>query len=780
MKKYQYLCLLLVSTLSASFSALAAENAAEESRSAQGAGEASVSGGGATQGGRAANAPVLDDNAVQLPALTVTADQILPTASQMYRERISDYRVERSTSATKTNTPLIETPMSIQVVPQGIIEDRQYTNVLEAMENVSGVVATPSASIGSRYLIRGFQQDRIYRNGLISNGLNARFPSSYDTATIEHIEVIKGPASVLYGRIEPGGFINIVTKKPLPFYYHNAEVQLGSFDYSRAVVDSTGPIDEDGTWLYRIIGNWQRNDTFKDFGQDDRWLIAPSLTWQPTEATDFRVSLEYFHRDFQAVLGWPVIGDRPVRLPRSRTLTMDPNDPEDELERLQIGTEFNHRFNDNWTLRNRFLFGRIENDDIWINPAPCCGNADALQADGRTLNRNIYGQVTETYNYATNLDLLGHIKLGFTEHQILVGFAYLRGRTHYVASGDFLNPNPALAIDIFNPGPSYGIDPALFETTLATAVFPNNHAVFKDHDFGVYFQDHITIWENLHLLFSGRYDWIHTGRGRAKTEDEAVANVAERNDEGFSPRVALLYQFLPTLSGYASWSRSFGTNNGLSATGKTFDPERGEQYEVGLKAKLFDQRLFATVAVYHLTKSNLLTPNLSTPDDLRDSIAVGEQRSQGVEVELSGRVTEQLSLSTGYAYTDTEVTQDNSGFEGSEFAQVPQHAVNFWGRYDFAATSPLSGLTLGFGGVAISDRPGDLANTFTLPGYVRLDAMAAYHFRLGGSLLTARINVRNLTDKYYYASTAVLNVSPRQGVLVGAPRTVIGAIELKF
>lgn len=715
---------------------------------------------------RPANTPAPNDDAVELPALTVTASP-----------QTSGYRVNSSFAATKTDTPLIETPLSVQIVPQQVIDDRQYTRLQEALENVSGVVPVPSLGVGSRYLIRGFRQDRIYRDGLLSNGLNAAFSTEYDSATIERIEVIKGPASVLYGRVEPGGLVNITTKKPMPFAFHNVELQRGSFDYWRAVADTTGPIDADGTWLYRLVGAWQQSDTFKDFGQDDRWLIAPSLTWRPSDATDFRVAVEYFRRDFQAQFGWPVIGTRPVRLPRSRSLG-DPNDPGDELSRLQVATEFNHRFNTDWMVRHRFLFGRLRGDTVFVNPAPAFG--DALQADGRTLNRNIFGQTSDARNYSTNLDILGHFELGPTEHQVLVGAAYLQGRTLYIVHGDFINPNPALAINIFNPGPSYGIDPELFDTTLATSVFPANHSVFEDRMVGVYFQDQITIGQRLHLLFGGRYDWARTGRGRGTTEDEAEGDVPTRKDQAFSPRLAVLYQFVPNLAGYASWSRSFGANNGVSASGETFDPQRGEQYELGFKAELFDQRLFANLAVYYLTKTNLLTPDRSTPDP-NDSIAVGEQRSRGVEIDLTGQITDQLSVIASYAYTDAEITRDNSAREGNRINQVPEHALSLWGRYDFAGTSPLSGLTLGFGGVALDGRPGDLVNSFKLPGYVRLDAMAAYRFRLGSSALTAQLNVRNLADTYYFASTEPFtNVSPRQGVSVGAPRSIIGAIEVEF
>lgn len=681
------------------------------------------------------------------------------------------YAAPVARSATKTDTPVMETPISIQTVTSDVITDRRYTRLQETLENVAGVVAVPTLGVGSRYIIRGFRQDRIYRDGLQSNGLNAAFPTDYDTATAESIEVVKGPASVLYGRIEPGGLINITTKKPQAISQHSIGAETGSFGFQRVEADSTGRLSEDSKLLYRLVAALQKSNTFKDFGQDDRIVFAPSLTWQPAASTDFRVSMEYFQRDFQSEYGTPVIGEQPVRLPRERSFS-DPNDPMDQITRFQIGTDLNHKLNDDWTLRHRFLFGDLKSKAIFINPTPAFGNA--LQADGRTLNRNIFGQSSDSVNYSTNLDIVGNLDLGGMKHQILAGMDYLQGRTHYYLGGDWQNPNPALAIDIYNP--SYGIAPALFNTAMASYVFPaSSHSVFKDNVIGLYLQDQIKVTEKWQVLIGGRNDRATTGRGPGASEAAAEAAVPKRKDSAFSPRLAALYQFRPDLSAYASWSRSFGANNGISATGGTFDPQQGEQYELGLKKEFFEQRLFASMSLYNLNKSNLLTPDLSTPNP-NDSIAVGEQRARGVEFDLSGKVTDRFNVTASYAHTDAEVTRDNSGLAGKRINNMPRDMLSLWGRYDLP-----SGLNIGLGGVAVGNRPGDLANTFTLPGYVRVDAMASYTFKMGKQNFTAQLNVRNLLDRYYFESCdPSLNVAPRLGVAVGAPRTVNASLKMEF
>lgn len=691
-------------------------------------------------------------------------------AIEVKDEVVVPYTARRVFAAMKIDAPLMETPISVQTVTREVIEDRHYTRLRDVVENVSGVGIEPSTGEGSRFIVRGFQQDRVFRDGLQANGQNARFPTDFDIATAESIEVVKGPASLAYGRIEPGGLINITTKKPQAEALHSVKLEGGSFAHRRLDADSTGPLDSRGEWLYRLVAAVQDSGTFKDFGQDDRVVFAPSLTWRPSARTDFRVGLEYFRNRSQSEYGTPVVGDRPVRLPVERTFSTDPNDPtQDQRSRTQLNTELNHQLANDWTIRHRFQFGRLQNDEDFINPAPAFGNA--LRADGRTLDRNIYWQSSDSDNYSTNLDLVGTLKLGATEHNILAGMDYMQGRTYYRTGGSWQAPgDPALAIDIYNP--AYGVDPAKFDNVLKVYA---THSVFKDRVFGLYLQDRIKLDERWQLLLGGRQDWARTGRGNGADEGAAEAAVPTRKDQAFSPRAALLYKFRPELAGYLSWSKSFGQNNGISATGGTFDPQIGEQYEAGLKSELLGKRLLTNVAVYHLTKANLLTPDLTTADPT-DSIAIGEQRSRGVEIDISGSLTDKFNLIASFAYTDAKVTKDNSGNQGHLMPGVARNTASLWGKYDVSAT-----WSVGLGGVYVGDRAGDLANTFTVPAYTRVDAMAAYRFAWGAKRASLQLNIRNLFDRYYFDSaTTGLNVASRNGVHVGAPRTLMASLKLDF
>ncbi|MCQ8130545.1 TonB-dependent siderophore receptor [Methylomonas rivi] len=724
-----------------------------------------------------------------MPAVTVTGKSGYAD-SDPYNP---NYNRASARTATKTDTPIMETPMSIQVVPRAVMNDQKSVTIKDALENVSSVRPQPTLGNDVGFLIRGFRQPKFFRNGLVANGTNANFPSFFDTANLERMEVLKGPASILFGRIEPGGLINLSTKKPLDTPYYSVEQQFGSYNFYRTQWDATGPVTKDGELLYRFNGSHLSSNSFRDFVFKDRTMADGSITWRPTDATDFTVEVEGIDQDYQADFGIPVVGTRPASIPISRTFS-DPNDPVDHASKVNLNTELTHRLNDSWVIHNRFLMQRTNSEETFINPAPAFGNA--LNEATGDLQRNVFFQSQDTESYATNLDLTGKFQLGVTKHEILVGYDYLRSFTKYHTQGFYDTANAALNINIYNPGPSYGIEPSVFGNAVSTTESfdsGSNFSVFKDEWHGAYFQDHIILWDKVHILGGGRYDWTETGRAYRESfaaANEAVENSSPsilRKDAGFSPRVGILYQPLDWLSVYGNWTTSFGANNGISSTGASFDPQIGEQFETGFKTEWFDKRLSTTVAYYHLSKENLLTPDLTTPDP-NDSVALGKQRSQGIELDVAGQLSEELSLIGNYAYTDARIIADNrtlngqlNGYEGKRMPNVPEHAGSLWLKYDIKRNELFRGLSFGIGAYAAGQQEGDNEGSFQLPGYVRLDAFTAYQWKVGDSKLTAQFNIRNLLDKTYYESTDPnLNLSPRLGVYPGSPLFAMGSIRLEY
>ncbi|MGD7034056.1 TonB-dependent siderophore receptor [Methylotuvimicrobium buryatense] len=698
---------------------------------------------------------------------------------------LDGYAAVTASTAMKTDTPIMETPVSVQVVPRTVMDDQKVTRITEALENVSGVRPQSSMGTGTGFIVRGFRNPSVYRNGLLA--VPGGFRTEFDSANIESVEVLKGPASILYGRIEPGGLINVNIKKPLDTPHYSLEQRFGSYNFYRTEWDATGSITDDKSLLYRFTGSYQNNESFRDFVSNDRILISPSITWRPTDATDITLNVEGVTQDYQADYGIPALGKRPANIPIERSFG-DPNDPFDSLHKVLVSTELNHRFNEDWAVHSRFLANFSEQKETFLNPTPAFGNA--LNPNTGILQRNVFSQHNDNETYSTNLDLTGKFFIGGTQHDILVGYDYFRGFSKYNTQGFYNNANPALDINIYNPGPSYGIDPSVFSNAVSTTELSGrNFSLFKNEWHGVYFHDHITLWDKLHILGGGRYDWAQTGRGSAGSFEAAenALPAAIRKDEGFSPRVGVLYQPWEWVSLFGNWTTSFGANNGISATGESFDPQIGEQFEAGIKTQLFDQRLTATLAYYHLTLENILTPDL-TASDPNARVAIGEQRSQGIELDVLGQITDELSVIGSYAFTDARITKDNrtlngvvQGYEGNRLTNVPEHSGSLWLRYDVKRYAPLDGLSFGIGTFAAGQRQGDNENSFQLPGYVRLDAFTAYQWKVGDSKLTAQFNIRNLLNKTYYESTDPdANVAPRNGIYPGAPLTAMGSIRLEY
>jgi iron complex outermembrane recepter protein len=725
---------------------------------------------------KASEQPQSSTNA--LPKVTVTGTAAYDPGNP-YDE---NYAITQSAVATKTETPLMETPQSIQVVSRAVMQDQKTSLVKDVLENVSGVrpnnSLTPTAN---KFIIRGFDNGgRVYRNGLLVLGGYGSAENTFDTANLESVEVLKGPASMLYGRIEPGGLINVTTKRPLGTPFYALEQQFGSYDFYRTLWDAGGPIVKNGELEYRFSGTYQRNNSFRDFVSMDRVLVSPSFTWRPSQSTELNVNLEVFDQNYKADFGLPVIGNRPAPIPISRSLD-DPNTPMAKSLHDLINTELTHRFNDSWTLHQRFLASYEDGNSTFVNPAPAFDASQALR-DNRIMNRNIFFQYTRSRSFNTNIDLTGKFQLWETRHEVLAGFDFAQGDTQYGYRGYYTIPNPALGIDIFNPGPSYGISRSVFDQALAVQGEGLSVAVARNDWYGIYFQDHMTLFDRFHIMGGGRYDWAESGSAYTPSVAESKATLPSnlRKDERFSPRIGLLYRPVDWFSVYGNWVNSLGSNQGITATGAAQPPQIGKQYEFGFKTEWFDRRLTANLAFYHLNKSNVLTKDLESSNPFATT-AIGLSRSRGIELDVTGRVTEDLSVIASYAYTDAVVAHDNSGLEGNRLPNVPMNSGSLWLKYDLSRITPVDGLSVGVGTYVVGARQGDNQNTFTMPGYVRLDTFAAYRFNVGPTRLTAQLNVRNLLDKRYYESTDPnSNVGPRLGVYPGSPLTVLGSLRLEY
>lgn len=698
------------------------------------------------------------------------------------------YVVHSATTAMKMSIPLKETPASIVVVPKQVIRDQAVTRLQEALENVSSVRSNSNNRGGYVYKIRGFTSLDVYRNSLALPGDS--YAGMNDMANIERVEVLKGPASVLYGRAEPGGVINLVTKQPLFEERYVVDQQIGSFDHYRTQWDFSAPVKQAQGVAWRLSGAYQDSDSFLPFANGSRILVAPVVTYQPSSWTEFTADLQYLGNTVHEFSGVPVVGAAPAPIPIRRTFN-EPNDPRDRTAQFIGSYYLRQNINEDWRIVNRFLYG-----STWFNARQIV--PISLEPDLMTLNRSTTSQNLLGDTYSTNINLEGKFTTFGAKHEFLFGLDYLhRYYDYYYSIGAGNYP-----INIFYP--IYGtVPPAGFQEGFLGSGF-NGHVSFLARQKGMYVQDFVTFLDDrAHILAGVRYDVADVTNGETfesydangmplydSTKQGAIAarlRAPTFVDKGWSPRVGATYDLTPEVSVHASYSRSFGANNGRSAYGDPFPAQRGMQWEVGVKAQVLTD-LSVAVAFYQITKSNVTTLDFATPDPADRRIA-GLQRSRGAELDVLGRVTDRLSVIANYAYTDAKVIADNpkdpldpfgSGLLYNHLDNVPRHSGKIFATYDFGEAG--LGFRLG-GGLSGATRAwGDIQNTFLLPSWVRLDAFASYTTLLEGHKLTAQLNLDNITNTHYYTGNDIFfnNWAPRMNVLPAPPFIAIGTLRVEF
>ncbi|MDM9382159.1 TonB-dependent siderophore receptor [Chlorogloeopsis sp. ULAP01] len=653
------------------------------------------------------------------------------------------YRVRDSSTATKTDTPLRDIPQSIQVVPQQVLRDQQVNRLEDALRNVSGITpATGIYGLLNTFNIRGFStaEGNILRDGLRDSNSGGII----ELPNIERVEVLRGPASVLYGYGNPGGTINLVTKQPLrePFYFIDATI--GNYDFYRGAIDLSGPLNNSKNVLYRLNAAYTSSGSFIDFFDSDYLGISPILNFAIGKRTNLTLEGEYVDTNNEWYAGVPAIGtvlpNSNGEIPRTRNY----GEPSDYIDQSvsRIGYRLEHQFSDNWSLRNAFRVTFIRYTDNITIPI-------SLRSDNRTLNRLYREYDTGNFDdYVLTTDLVGKFSTGSIEHQLLVGVDLGRYSTRIA-----INSAAAAPLDLFDP---------VYNRPLLNPLTRSSDLNNIRDSLGIYVQDQVTLAENLKLLLGLRFDAFEQ-RNENLLRDTKI----NQSGDAFSPRLGIVYQPLPPISLYASYARSFTPTIGNAFDGSVFQPERGTQYEVGVKADLNDQ-LSATLAFYNLTRSNVLTTDPLNPGF---SIQRGEQRSRGIELNVGGEILPGWNIFAGYAYTDAQITKDEDDrLADNLLNNVPEHAFNLWTTYQIQK-GDLQGLGFGLGFFFVGERQGDLANTFEVPSYLRTDVAIFYtreQFRVA-------LNFKNLFDVEYFEN-AFNNVR----LFSGQPFTLQGTLSWQF
>jgi iron complex outermembrane recepter protein len=666
------------------------------------------------------------------------------------KSRRNSYRTPNSSAATGTNTPIIETPFSVQVVPQAIIRDKQSKDLKDALSNVSGVTfnGNTQGRGGNTFSIRGFEDATVLRDGFRQFGTGeGRAQPVTEIANLEAVEVLKGPASILYGAIEPGGLINLVSKKPLSKPFYEVEFQGGSRGLISPRFDVSGPLTDDGNVLYRVNGLYQSINSARNFTQpDQKTFIAPTIAWKVGDKTNLNISAEYIDSIRPADFGLPAVGTSVADVPRDRII----GEPSDRVtnQSLNIGYILDHQFSDNWKLRNAFRYASNQFDyNVVALPL-------GFDETTNTVNRFFGTQEAQTKDYTLQTNLTGEFATGDVKHKLLVGTDYVRREGRRLSR---VGDDP-IDLDLFNP--VYGLaKPNKLDLPVVDGITTSGNS------FGFFVQDQIDIFKNLKLLAGVRYDALSQNVTNTIAAEETSLTAS-----ALTPRIGLLYQFNDRLSAYGSYSQSFSPNTEVTASGTVLEPKRGKGYEIGVKSDLLDGKLFATLAYFDISKTNVPVADPANP---LFSIASGEQRSQGIEFDLSGEPAPGLKLVASYAYTDAKVSADSDPtLVGKKLFGVPEHAASLWATYELQQ-GQMKGLGFGAGLNFKGDRQGDLENTYRLGSYLTADAAIFYKrddWRFA-------LNFKNIGDAKYVESSFGL---PSSANNFGDPFTIQATASWQF
>lgn len=655
------------------------------------------------------------------------------------REPEDRYWATNATSALKINVPLLETPQAVSVVPRALIDDQGVRKLEGALKNVAGVSYGGYYGEWDYFRIRGFDaSDSVYLDGLLS-GL---YSPNEELWGLERVEVVKGPSSSLYGAGAPGGFVNLVSKRPRPEFFGEARFTAGSYGYYEADVDINGALNAEAGLYGRFNAMYRQNDSFVDYASAERFFIAPALTWEigPDTSLTLLTSVKNDNIDMAFPLPAPgtVLPNPNGEIPLSRYIG-NPAYGNDEWERLiRLGYELNHRFSEHLALRNHF---RYEQND-WTSDD--LAYPSFLEPDERTLNLSGWLADGAYQGYRVDTALEGTFETGAIEHTVTGGVDYRWTEQNYTGR----NSTNVVTLDVFTPDYA-AMPPFLYDDSFASSI--------TDDDVGLYLQEFARLWKRITLTAGGRYDWTSSG---------------DQSATAFSPRVGLTYELIKGLAAYASYSRSFQPQWGfVDAAGQGVAPARGNNYELGLKSELWDGRLYGLFSIYDLTLHNVATPDPSTPDP-NDSIVTGEQRSRGVELEGGYRFAPGWEFIAAYSYIDAEVVEDTSIPSGTRLWGVPENSFNAWLKYT-VQQGTLRGLGFGLGGRYNTQQQGDATYTtpFTVPAYGVMDAAIFY----ARGPLQAQVNVGNVLDQRYF-----VGAYNEVYVLPGEPITVRGSVSWNF
>lgn len=673
----------------------------------------------------------------------------------VFGQRDDAYRAKSTATATKTDTPLRDVPQAVTVITDELIRDQAMQTMADVIRYVPGVTMGQGEGHRDAPTLRGNASTAdFYVDGVRDDVQYFR-----DLYNVERVEVLKGPNAMIFGRGGGGGVINRVMKKADWSTERYATIELGSWDHRRFGADLQQPLSD--VFAGRLVGMYERSESFRDFVNLERWGLNPSIGWRSEGGLTVSLAYEHFEDDRTTDRGVPSFAGRPAPAQRGDFF----GDPErsharTNVDLVNLSVEF--AVSEALTVRNRTLYG--DYDKFYANIFP--GGAAVAGPTGTpaTFSLSAYQNDSPRENLFNQTDLIWKTELGGMRHTLLAGAELGRQKTSNLRlTGHFntVTGPTTLAGHPFAAPTRRGL-PIFFTNTGNDA---NNRV--KATVAAVYVQDQVEITEQWQLIAGLRFDSFDVDfldrRASATRRDFS------RQDDLWSPRVGLVFKPLEPVSLYAGYSVSYLPSSGdqfssLNATSETLEPEEFENLEVGLKWELTPE-LMLTAALYRLDRENTTAPDPTRPGQV---VLTGSQRTEGFEAGLSGWIMPQWEIAGGYAWQDAEITSTTSAAPaGRQVPLVPRHTFSLWNKYDLNDR-----FGLGLGVIHQTKMFTSISNAVTLPGFTRIDA-AAYVVLTDN--LKAQVNIENLFDRRYFPTSHGDN-----NILPGAPRAVRVSLTAHF
>lgn len=748
-----------------------------------------------------------------MPALAAANEGEEPQESRAETVVITGVNIKGTGSGTKTDTPLMETPQSITVIDGEELTLRNAQSINQALGYVAGVSPNQRGGMVTRYdqlILRGFAPG-VYQDGMRLLAGPYSMPQ-IDFNRVERIDIVKGPASVLYGNSTPGGLVNLVSKLPEATAFGRVELQAGNYDTLRAVADLNQPLDSEGRLLFRIVGGWQKGDGLTEGTFSERYHVSPMVTFAPTDQTSLTLLAAYQRSPsgggYSGVPAYGSVLPNPSGELRRDLNTGDPGYERYDHKQKAVAAFFRHEFNDSLSFRSNFRFqnNQLSYRQLYVAGFATTGTGANRNSDFSTIIRGGGGADEDFDTLTLDNHFAAKFATGPLKHNVLAGIDYqsITGE-NFQQFNTGVSANPLTSIpnlSLFKP--LYGGTLPSFDLTVLSPAYVNTYG--KRTQVGLYLQDQIAIGR-LQLIASGRFDWYDQTTRNKKVAVGGAGAATFLSQNAFTARLGALYEFKFGLSPYFSYSESFEPQAGTTWQGVPFEPVTGRQYEAGLKFQPRGTSAIFTASVYDLRRQKVPVgdPAAGTGGIPANSqIQIGEVRVRGVELEGRGEIVPGLDLILAGSYTEAIITQGtpaiaptaiNSGTPtttGTRQLGTPEWLASGFISYDFgrnaAITGPLGGLKLGAGVryVGGSDGTTNYAvinnvttfQRFTTDSFTLVDAVIGYDLGRASSALAGfslAVNAANLFDTRHVTACPFNN-----SCYFGAGRTVIGSLRFNW